>query len=100
MPARCWPPCGTSYPNGNDHRQDLREQQAPPALPYTPGVARVSRLIAQEPDAVWMLTTKRNAVAVVTDRSAILGLGNLRPAAALPVREGKAMLCKEFEGNG
>ena len=63
---------------------------------YTPGVGRVSTAIYQEPEAVWTLTTKRNTVAIVTDGSAILGLGNLGPAAALPVMEGKAMLFKEL----
>ncbi len=68
------------------------------SLAYTPGVARVCNLIHDEPEAAWALTTKRNTVAVVTDGSAILGLGNLGPAAALPVMEGKAMLFKEFAG--
>jgi malate dehydrogenase (oxaloacetate-decarboxylating) len=63
---------------------------------YTPGVARVSMAIYEQPEAVWTLTTKRNTVAIVTDGSAILGLGNLGPAAALPVMEGKAMLFKEL----
>ena len=65
---------------------------------YTPGVARVSTAIYNEPEAAWTLTTKKNTVAIVTDGSAILGLGNLGPAAALPVMEGKAMLFKEFAG--
>jgi malate dehydrogenase (oxaloacetate-decarboxylating) len=65
---------------------------------YTPGVARVCRAIARDPDAVWSLTMRRNAVAVVTDGTAVLGLGNIGPEAALPVMEGKSMLFKEFAG--
>jgi malate dehydrogenase (oxaloacetate-decarboxylating) len=63
---------------------------------YTPGVARVSRAINIDPEVAWTLTTKRNTVAIVTDGSAVLGLGDMGPAAALPVMEGKAMLFKEF----
>ena len=63
---------------------------------YTPGVARVSNAIYQDPEVAWSLTIKRNTVAIVTDGSAILGLGNLGPKAALPVMEGKAMLFREF----
>ena len=62
------------------------------AIAYTPGVGRVSRLLAQSPERVNELTGKANRVAVVTDGSAVLGLGNLGPAAALPVMEGKAAL--------
>jgi malate dehydrogenase (oxaloacetate-decarboxylating) len=65
-------------------------------MAYTPGVARVSQAIADDPSAVWSLTTKQHMVAVVTDGSAVLGLGNIGPEAALPVMEGKAMLFKEF----
>ncbi len=65
---------------------------------YTPGVGRVSLAIAKHPSAVYNLTIKSNSVAVVTDGSAVLGLGNLGPEAALPVMEGKAMLFKEFAG--
>jgi malate dehydrogenase (oxaloacetate-decarboxylating) len=65
---------------------------------YTPGVARVCRAIAENPDDARRLTIKRNTVAVVTDGSAVLGLGNLGPAAALPVMEGKAALFKQFAG--
>jgi malate dehydrogenase (oxaloacetate-decarboxylating) len=68
------------------------------SLAYTPGVAQVCKEIAQDPARVFDLTIKRNTVAVVTDGSAILGLGNLGPAAALPVMEGKAVLFKEFAG--
>ena len=65
---------------------------------YTPGVARISQAIADNPELVWTLTTKGNMVAVVTDGSAVLGLGDIGPEAALPVMEGKAMLFKEFGG--
>jgi malate dehydrogenase (oxaloacetate-decarboxylating) len=63
---------------------------------YTPGVARVCLAIADKPEDARRLTIKRNTVAVVTDGSAVLGLGNLGPAAALPVMEGKAALFKRF----
>ena len=65
---------------------------------YTPGVARVCLAIAENPEDARRLTIKRNTVAVVTDGSAVLGLGNLGPAAALPVMEGKAALFKRFGG--
>jgi malate dehydrogenase (oxaloacetate-decarboxylating) len=68
------------------------------SMAYTPGVARVCRAIAENPDRARTLTIKRNCVAVVTDGSAVLGLGNLGPEGALPVMEGKAMLFKEFGG--
>ena len=66
------------------------------SMAYTPGVAKVCTAIAQEHSKVNTLTIKSNSIAVVTDGSAILGLGNLGPEAALPVMEGKAMLFKEF----
>ncbi|MGI8986973.1 MAG: NAD-dependent malic enzyme [Nocardioidaceae bacterium] len=66
------------------------------SMVYTPGVARVCLAIAANPEDARRLTIKRNAVAVVTDGSAVLGLGNLGPAAALPVMEGKAALFKRF----
>ncbi len=65
---------------------------------YTPGVARVCMAIAENPEDARRLTIKRNTVAVVTDGSAVLGLGNIGPAAALPVMEGKAALFKQFAG--
>jgi malate dehydrogenase (oxaloacetate-decarboxylating) len=65
---------------------------------YTPGVARVCQAIAANPDDARRLTIKRNTVAVVTDGSAVLGLGNLGAAAAMPVMEGKAALFKRFAG--
>ncbi|MEP0868512.1 ACT domain-containing protein [Trichocoleus desertorum AS-A10] len=68
------------------------------AMAYTPGVGRICHAIAQDPEQAYNLTIKQNTIAVVTDGSAILGLGNLGPEAALPVMEGKAMLFKEFAG--
>jgi len=65
---------------------------------YTPGVARVSLAIAEDPAKAYTLTVKRNMVAVVSDGTAVLGLGNVGPYAALPVMEGKAMLFKQFAG--
>lgn len=66
------------------------------ALAYTPGVAEPCRVIAQDREAVYTYTTKANTVAVVSDGSAVLGLGNIGPYAAMPVMEGKAVLFKEF----
>ena len=68
------------------------------SMAYTPGVGRVSTAIAEDPEDVWRLTSKGNTVAVVTDGSAVLGLGNIGPEAALPVMEGKAALFKRFAG--
>lgn len=68
------------------------------SLAYTPGVAEVSRRIAADPSLARSLTLKGNTVAVVTDGSAVLGLGNLGPLGALPVMEGKAAIFKEFAG--
>ena len=67
-------------------------------MAYTPGVARVSSAIHDDPAKAWTLTIKGNAVAVVTDGTAVLGLGDIGPAAAMPVMEGKAMLFKQFAG--
>ncbi len=66
------------------------------SLVYTPGVARICRAIVDNPEDARRLTTKRNAIAVVTDGSAVLGLGNIGASAALPVMEGKAALFKRF----
>jgi malate dehydrogenase (oxaloacetate-decarboxylating) len=68
------------------------------SMAYTPGVARVCKAIADDPEKVWNLTIKQNTVAVVTDGTAVLGLGDIGPEAALPVMEGKAILFKEFGG--
>jgi malate dehydrogenase (oxaloacetate-decarboxylating) len=68
------------------------------SMVYTPGVGRVSQAIAKDKSKAYAFTTKCNSVAVVTDGSAVLGLGDLGPEAALPVMEGKAMLFKEFAG--
>ena len=68
------------------------------SMAYTPGVARVCEAIHQDPEKAYTLTIKKNMVAVVSDGSAVLGLGNLGPAAAMPVMEGKAQLFKEFAG--
>jgi malate dehydrogenase (oxaloacetate-decarboxylating) len=72
-------------------RQDL-------STVYTPGVARVSMAIAADPAKAFALSIKRNSVAVVTDGTAVLGLGNIGPLGALPVMEGKAVLFKQFAG--
>ena len=72
-------------------RQDL-------STVYTPGVARVSMAIAADPSKAFTLTIKRNCVAVVTDGTAVLGLGDIGPLAAAPVMEGKCMLFKQFAG--
>ena len=66
------------------------------SMAYTPGVARICMEIHQDPEDAYKLTTKGNTVAVVTDGTAVLGLGNIGPKAAMPVMEGKAMLFKEF----
>jgi malate dehydrogenase (oxaloacetate-decarboxylating) len=71
------------------NRQDL-------STVYTPGVARVSMAIAADPSKAFQLTIKRNTVAIVTDGTAVLGLGDIGPLGALPVMEGKAMLFKQF----
>ncbi|MBB4663988.1 malate dehydrogenase (oxaloacetate-decarboxylating) [Conexibacter arvalis] len=66
------------------------------SMAYTPGVARVCEAIAEDPDKAFQYTIKRNTVAVVSDGTAVLGLGDIGPAAAMPVMEGKAVLFKEF----
>ena len=66
------------------------------SMAYTPGVARVCQAIAADPDSAWNLTIKKNTVAVVSDGTAVLGLGDIGPEAAMPVMEGKAVLFKEF----
>ena len=71
------------------HRDDL-------SMAYTPGVARVCMAIHKNPEKAFNLTIRNNTIAIVSDGSAVLGLGNIGPLAALPVMEGKAMLLKEF----
>ena len=68
------------------------------ALAYTPGVAEPCKVIADNPEAAYQYTIKSNTIAVVSDGSAVLGLGNIGPLAAMPVMEGKAVLFKEFGG--
>lgn len=68
------------------------------AIAYTPGVAEPCKVIAEDPEAVYKYTSKANTVAVVSDGSAVLGLGNIGAKAAMPVMEGKAVLFKEFGG--
>ncbi|TRZ97829.1 MAG: NAD-dependent malic enzyme [Deltaproteobacteria bacterium] len=68
------------------------------SMAYTPGVARVCMAISKDPKKSFSLTTRRNSVAVVSDGTAVLGLGDIGPEAAMPVMEGKAMLFKEFGG--
>ena len=68
------------------------------SMAYTPGVARVSMAIHNDPAKAWTLTIKSNTVAIISDGTAVLGLGDIGPEAAMPVMEGKAMLFKEFAG--
>lgn len=68
------------------------------AIAYTPGVAEPCKVIAADPEAAYKYTIKSNTIAVVSDGSAVLGLGNIGPKAAMPVMEGKAVLFKEFGG--
>ncbi len=68
------------------------------SMAYTPGVARVCQAVYEDPDRAFQYTIKRNTVAVVSDGTAVLGLGDIGPRAAMPVMEGKAMLFKEFAG--
>src|SRR5215471_5863950 len=68
------------------------------SMAYTPGVARICLAIHDDPEKAYTLTIKQNAVAVVTDGTAVLGLGDIGPKAAAPVMEGKALLFKEFAG--
>ena len=78
------------------HNKRPLQTRADLSMAYTPGVARVCLAIRDEPDKVFNLTIKRNCIAIVTDGTAVLGLGDIGPAAAMPVMEGKAMLFKEF----
>ena len=79
----------------NKHQLKSRDDLS---MAYTPGVARVCKAIHEDRDRAFQYTMKRNTVAVVTDGSAVLGLGDIGPEAAMPVMEGKAMLFKEFAG--
>ena len=80
--------CAKSHVNS---REDL-------AIAYTPGVAEPCKVIAKDPEAAYTYTMKSNTVAVVSDGSAVLGLGNIGALSAMPVMEGKAVLFKEFGG--
>jgi malate dehydrogenase (oxaloacetate-decarboxylating) len=80
------------------HNKSPLKTRADLSMAYTPGVARVCTAIAQDPDKAFQYTIKRNTVAVVSDGTAVLGLGDIGPRAAMPVMEGKAMLFKEFAG--
>src|SRR3954469_19527015 len=79
----------------NKHALKTRDDLS---MAYTPGVARVCMAIAEDPEKAFQYTIKRNTVAVVSDGTAVLGLGDIGPSAAMPVMEGKAMLFKEFAG--
>ena len=80
------------------HAKTPIKTRADLSMVYTPGVARVCMAIHEDPSKAHQLTIKKNTVAVITDGSAVLGLGNIGPAAAMPVMEGKAALFKEFAG--
>jgi malate dehydrogenase (oxaloacetate-decarboxylating) len=80
------------------HNKSPLKTRADLSMAYTPGVARVCQAIADDPDKAFQYTIKRNTVAVVSDGTAVLGLGDIGPRAAMPVMEGKAMLFKEFAG--
>jgi malate dehydrogenase (oxaloacetate-decarboxylating) len=82
---------------GLDLKVDLKNKEDL-SKAYTPGVAAVSKAIAEDPSKVYDLTPKGNSIAIVSDGSAVLGLGNLGAAAAYPVMEGKALLFKKFAG--
>lgn len=77
-------------------KQKLTKQNLP--VLYTPGIAEVSRAIANNKKLSFDYTIRKNTIAVITDGSAVLGLGNIGPEAALPVMEGKALLFKELAG--
>jgi malate dehydrogenase (oxaloacetate-decarboxylating) len=78
-------------------RTPLRTRQDM-SMAYTPGVARIASAIAVRPESAWTLTAKGTSVAIVTDGTAVLGLGNIGPLGALPVMEGKSLIFKEFGG--
>ncbi len=78
-------------------RTPLRTRQDM-TMAYTPGVARVASAIAKRPESAWTLTAKGTSIAIVTNGTAVLGLGNIGPYGAIPVMEGKAVIFKEFAG--
>lgn len=80
------------------HIKDPLETQEAISIFYTPGMGAVSSLIAEHPEEAWNLTGINNSVAIISDGSAVLGLGDIGPLAALPVMEGKSMLFKRFAG--
>jgi malate dehydrogenase (oxaloacetate-decarboxylating) len=80
------------------HNKSPLKSRADLSMAYTPGVARVCSAIYEDPEKAFQYTIKRNTVAVVSDGTAVLGLGDIGPRAAMPVMEGKAMLFKEFAG--
>jgi malate dehydrogenase (oxaloacetate-decarboxylating) len=86
---------GGKIEQGNKHPLKTRDDLS---MVYTPGVARVCRAIADDQDKAFQYTIKRNTVAVVSDGTAVLGLGDIGPRAAMPVMEGKCCLFKEFAG--
>jgi malate dehydrogenase (oxaloacetate-decarboxylating) len=86
---------GGKLEQANRHPLKTRDDLS---MVYTPGVARVCRAIADDPDKAFQYTIKRNTVAVVSDGTAVLGLGDIGPRAAMPVMEGKCCLFKEFAG--
>ena len=85
------------WKTGN-HGKGSRQFQEDLAIAYTPGVAEPCKVIAKDPEAAYTYTMKANTVAVVSDGSAVLGLGNIGALAAMPVMEGKCVLFKEFGG--
>ncbi len=89
-----------AHAGGKIRVETVRDVRGPEdlALVYTPGVAKVCRMIADDPVAAYRLTIRANSVAVITDGSAVLGLGDIGALASLPVMEGKAMLLKSFGG--
>ena len=86
---------GGKIEQSNKHPIHTRDDLS---MAYTPGVARVCQAIHDDPSKAFQYTIKRNTVAVVSDGTAVLGMGDIGPAAAMPVMEGKAMLFKEFGG--
>jgi malate dehydrogenase (oxaloacetate-decarboxylating) len=86
---------GGKIEQANKHPLKTRDDLS---MVYTPGVARVCRAIADDPDKAFQYTIKRNTVAVISDGTAVLGLGDIGPRAAMPVMEGKCCLFKEFAG--